>query len=73
MCLVTVGCRISASKLTGNWVDGLDSSPMKMHRRVEINLNILYETRRFDGGENLVCVRPCCSAVVSKMCADVSE
>lgn len=46
---------------------------MKMHRRVEINFSLLYETRRFDGGENLVGVRPCCSAVVSKMCADVSE
>lgn len=52
MCLVTVSCHISVSKLTGNWVDGLDLSPIKMHGGVEINSKLLYEIRYFHGSEN---------------------
>lgn len=52
MCLVTVSCHISVSKLTENWVEGLDLGPMKMHGGVEINFKLLYEIRYFHGSKN---------------------
>ena len=52
MCLVIVSCHISVSKLTGNWVEGLDLGPMKISSGAELNLQLLYDIRYFHDSEN---------------------